>query len=160
MSILSKGGLREALLDFVHNEKPVWGTCAGLILLSKGVPGRDSALEKLDALDVEVERNYYGRQLESFQGPIELTGALKSSHKDYQEVQEMVFIRAPGISKIGEGVHVLATRTTSSGTQQAVAVQQGNIIGTTFHPELSESWDWHHYFLHLTIQHSRQVTVT
>lgn len=119
---------------------PALGTCAGLILLSK--KSRDRVLGTtnqplLGVLDVEVNRNAFGRQSESFETDIVIP---KIGEKPYHAV----FIRAPVITSVGSEVEVLAR--TEEGV---VAVQQGNIIATSFHPELSGDSRLHRYFLSL-----------
>jgi pyridoxal 5''-phosphate synthase, glutaminase subunit Pdx2 len=119
---------------------PALGTCAGLILLSK--KSRDRVLGTtnqplLGVLDVEVNRNAFGRQSESFETDIIIP---KIGEKPYHAV----FIRAPVITSVGSEVEVLAR--TEEGV---VAVQQGNIIATSFHPELSGDSRLHRYFLSL-----------
>jgi pyridoxal 5'-phosphate synthase pdxT subunit len=111
-------------------EKPVFGTCAGAILLARDVESSPQAT--LGALDIRVRRNGYGRQLDSsirrgtFQGT----------------PMEMVFIRAPKIVALGDGVEVLANE-----GDDVVAVRQGHVIAATFHPELTEDRRMHAMFL-------------
>ena len=117
---------------------PVMGICAGLILLSKGVKDRtvgktDQPL--LNLLDVQVERNSFGRQIESFEAELSMgqIGIPKFNG---------VFIRAPSISGTGQGVETLATL-----HEKTVAVREGNILGTAFHPELTADSSVHAYFI-------------
>jgi 5'-phosphate synthase pdxT subunit len=121
-SLLVRFGLMEALVARIKAGLPVFGTCAGLILLAKTVEGRDQPGIRL--LDVAVMRNAYGRQVDSFRAPIKtrIPGA---------ESLEAVFIRAPRISAVGQGVEVLAEY-----SGDPILVRQGNILGGTFHPEL------------------------
>src|SRR5579884_4249373 len=145
-SIVLPGGERTAIgsLSMLSNRLkeglPALGTCAGLILLSK--KSRDRVLGTtgqplLGILDVEVNRNAFGRQGESFETDLLIP---KIGEKPYHAV----FIRAPVITSVGSEVEVLAR--TEEGV---VAVQQGNIIGTSFHPELSGDSRLHRYFLSL-----------
>lgn len=126
-------GLMEPLKDFAAQGKPVWGTCAGMIFLSKDV-GMEQPL--LGLLDVKVRRNAFGRQLDSFEADIEMP-----------EVSERpvhaVFIRAPIVESVGPGVQVLGKL--QDGT--IVAVRQGNILATSFHPELTQDPTMHLYFI-------------
>jgi 5'-phosphate synthase pdxT subunit len=101
----------------------VWGTCAGAILLAKKIVGRENA-DTLGLMDITVERNAYGRQMESFETEIEFDGINVPA----------IFIRAPRIVKVGRGVKVLAK---CGG--EIVAASQGRFLATTFHPELTES---------------------
>jgi 5'-phosphate synthase pdxT subunit len=128
---LERSGFYDALNAFVHT-KPVFGTCAGCILLARDVtnpPQRSFA-----ALDITVERNAYGRQNDSaiLTEPTSLPGG----------PLEMVFIRAPRISRLGPGIETLATRNGSP-----TLIRQGNILAATFHPELTSDTRVHQLFL-------------
>ena len=118
---------------------PVLGTCAGLIMLAHDISGASSniAQKTLKAIDISVARNAYGRQIDSFEAdlPAPLIG---------EEPLHAVFIRAPQIMRVGESVQILATF-----RDQAVAVQSGNIVGATFHPEMSDDIRLHRYWLEL-----------
>jgi 5'-phosphate synthase pdxT subunit len=107
--LIDRAGLKKPLEDFVRSGKPVFATCAGLILCAR-----------YGWLDVDVERNAYGRQLDSFE-------ALSDDGK-----QRLVFIRAPRITRVGAGVEVLATL-----NNEPVLVRQRNVTGATYHPELA-----------------------
>jgi pyridoxal 5'-phosphate synthase pdxT subunit len=124
--------MRETLIDFA-SKKPVFGTCAGLILLSKTI--KKSTLVPLGLLDVVVERNAYGRQIDSFETVIECGGI--STH-----TIPAIFIRAPRITSVGAGVEVLGTL-----EGDPVIVRQENLLGATFHPELTSDYTIYHYFL-------------
>ena len=110
---------------------PVFGTCAGLILLARRI--QDDPLVHFGSLDVVVERNAYGRQLGSFQAAGPFAGGASIP---------MSFIRAPAIREVGSGVDVLASE-----NGIPVAVRQGNILATAFHPELDPDTTIHSYFL-------------
>jgi 5'-phosphate synthase pdxT subunit len=112
----------EAIRAFAATGRPILGTCAGAIVLAREVT--NPAQKGLNLLDIAVERNAYGRQVDSFVGDVdapELGGRLPA-----------VFIRAPRIRRVGHGVEVLATR-----ESEPVLVAQGNVIAATFHPELT-----------------------
>ncbi len=128
-------GLWDAIGEF-SKSKPVFGTCAGLILMSSSC--RDSRVSTFGILDVEVERNGFGRQAESFSSTISLR--LEEREKSFQAL----FIRAPRIQKLGDGVQVLA-----SYRGEPVLVQQGFHLGAAFHPELTDDPRVHRYFLKL-----------
>lgn len=133
LKFLEKRHFFEALRDFCAH-KPVFGTCAGTILLAREV--RNPAQRSLGVLDAVVERNAYGRQIDSSIHNAETTlpgGPL-----------EMVFIRAPRIAAIGAGVEALAWR-----EGYPVLVRQGNLMAATFHPELSADRRVHHLFVAL-----------
>jgi pyridoxal 5'-phosphate synthase pdxT subunit len=127
-------GYVEALREFHQAGKPLFGTCAGLILVAKEVT--QPAQFSLGFIDVSVERNAYGRQKESFEAVGE--GYLKGTAKPLK----MVFIRAPRIVQLGAPVHVLATW-----QQEPVMARQDNVLVATFHPELTGSLSVHRYFL-------------
>ena len=128
--------LREPLLDFAKN-KPVFGTCAGLILMSKRI--QSSPFKPLGLLDVEIERNAFGRQIESFQASIPIE--LKPNHT---KIFPAYFIRAPRIQKCGQGVEILAKL-----EGEPVLIRQGHHLGAAFHPELSANPIIHQYFIEL-----------
>ena len=133
LKFLERDGFRAALEDFVRN-KPSFGTCAGCILLAKEVV--QPAQQSLGVLDATVERNAYGRQIDSL---IE-TAETKLEGGPL----EMVYIRAPRIVKTGPGVTVLAER-----DGFPVLVEQGKIMAATFHPELSADRRVHERFVEL-----------
>ena len=133
LKFLERGGFLEKLRDFVR-AKPAFGTCAGAILLAREVENPPQA--SLGALDVRIRRNAYGRQLES--------SIRFGKTRLGDEPLEMVFIRAPRIERVGQGVEVLATD-----GDEPVLVRQGKIMAATFHPELSEDTRVHAAFLEL-----------
>jgi 5'-phosphate synthase pdxT subunit len=115
---------------------PVWGTCAGAIFLAKDVPGHPHPLAEL--MDITVERNAFGRQIDSFEADLIVEGLSGGPF-------HAVFIRAPKITRIGAGVAVLARL--QDGT--VVAVREGNLLATSFHPELTHDERFHRLFLSL-----------
>jgi 5'-phosphate synthase pdxT subunit len=132
LRLLGEGGF-EKLKEFVRL-KPTFGTCAGAILLAKEVENPKQS--GLGALDIGIRRNAYGRQIDSSirEGKF-LLG-------DIAAPLEMVFIRAPKIERVGPGVEVIATE-----GNDAVAVRQGSVMASTFHPELSDDTRVHQAFL-------------
>jgi 5'-phosphate synthase pdxT subunit len=126
-------GLGEAVKQFAASGKPVFGTCAGAILLAKEV--LNPSQEELGLLDIAIERNAYGRQVDSAVRRGECPQLCDHS-------VEMVFIRAPIIRRVGKGVRVLGR---ADGLP--VLVEQGNLLAATFHPELTEDETIHRYFL-------------
>jgi 5'-phosphate synthase pdxT subunit len=126
-------GMGAAIQEFAAAGKPVFGTCAGAILLAKEV--LNPAQEQLGLLDVSIERNAYGRQVDS-------SVRLGECPELAARPVEMVFIRAPIIRRVGRGVRVLGR---SDGLP--VLVEQANILAATFHPELTEDETIHRYFL-------------
>lgn len=132
-------GLREPLLKFA-SQKPLFGTCAGLILMSQQIEA--SPLKPLQLLDVTIERNAFGRQIESFQAFVSLEFT-----PGHSKTFPAFFIRAPRIRKCGKGVQVLATI-----NGEPILVRQGNHLGATFHPELTSDPQVHQYFIEMIRQ--------
>ena len=184
--LAQREGLLQPLRSFSAGRRPIFGTCAGLILLSESVLGQKrGGQELIGGLHVTTQRNHYGTQLGSFRAP--LTVDAFSTNGGPQS--EAVFIRAPGIVEVGADVEVLASipkeadalleqkgkradehaestapsdppkqppttaggsgRVDYRGAEQSVvpvAVRQGNLLATTFHPELTKEWRWHALF--------------
>lgn len=133
-------GSMKVLKEKIENGMPVLGICAGMIILSKTADDRvlgktDQAL--LDILDIKLERNSFGRQQDSFESDISMNSIGISKFNG-------VFIRAPTVSEVGSDVEVLAKF-----NEKIVAVKKGNIIGTSFHPELTRDVSVHKYFVNL-----------
>lgn len=136
---LVTGSLKQ-IKEKIASGMPVLGICAGMILLSKRVKDRvvdDVDQPLLDLLDVKIERNTFGRQRDSFESEISME---KIGIPKFQGV----FIRAPSIVETGKNVEVI-----SKFNEKIVAVKQGNIIGTSFHPELTDDLSLHKYFVNL-----------
>ncbi len=139
--LVDRAGLREPLGDFAADH-PVMGTCAGLIMLATALSGEerpDYGVEPLGLLDCTVIRNGYGRQIDSFTAPLSLD-RLDGSSKPFPAV----FIRAPRITSIGPDVEVLA-----SYRDEPVIIRQNLLVGMAFHPELTEDYRIHRFFLDL-----------
>jgi pyridoxal 5'-phosphate synthase pdxT subunit len=132
LKLLGEAGFQK-LKDFVHL-KPTFGTCAGAILLAREVANPPQP--GLDALDVSIKRNAYGRQVNS--------SIRQGASKLGPEPLEMVFIRAPKFENAGPDVEVLATE-----GNDPVLIRQGTVLAATFHPELSDDKRVHQYFLDL-----------
>jgi len=138
MSIIEENIFKEIQI-FIKKGKPVWGTCAGMILLANNIKGKIDRQKNISGLDITVERNFFGSQQQSFIE--ELT---------YPEVFckegtfPAIFIRAPIIKQVYNDTKILA-----SYKNNIVAVQQKNILGTSFHPELSRDYSWHEYFINI-----------
>ena len=131
-------GALKTIKEKVESGMPVFGICAGMILLSKNSKDRvvgDMDQPLLDLLDVKVERNSFGRQKDSFEAQISLEPIGITSFNG-------VFIRAPSISETGNNVKILAKF-----NEKIVAVQQGNILATAFHPELTRDTSLHKSFV-------------
>lgn len=121
-------------------QKAIWGTCAGAIFLSKDAHRQQPLL---GLMDIVVERNAFGRQVESFEVDLQVPALKTVSAEDAPF--HAVFIRAPLISSVGAGVNVLAKLENG----KIVAAQQGKLLATSFHPELTADDRFHRYFLHL-----------
>ena len=133
-------GAINALKELIDGGTPVFGICAGMILLSKNSKDRvmgSTEQPLLDMLDVEIERNSFGRQKDSFQAEISLDPIGISSLQG-------VFIRAPAILTSGSDVTVL-----SKFNEKIIAVKQGNILATSFHPELTQDISLHKHFVEM-----------
>jgi 5'-phosphate synthase pdxT subunit len=133
-------GSMKILKEKIENGMPVLGICAGMIMLSNNASDRivgktDQPL--LDILNIKLERNSFGRQKESFESDISMDSIGIPKFNG-------VFIRAPSVSEVGSDVEVL-----SKFNDRIVAVKKGNIIGTAFHPELTEDTALHKYFINL-----------
>lgn len=138
--LIREQGLEERLRAFHKAGKGIFGTCAGLILCSTDESHKTNDL-RLGFIDMEVERNGFGRQVASFEMPLKFEGI-------DQEV-EAVFIRAPYIQSVGHGVKVLA-----SVDDKIVAAEQGNVLVTAHHPELTEDYAVLNYFLDKFVKQS------
>ena len=131
LNFLAERGFLKKLRDFVST-KPSFGTCAGAILLARQV--ENPPQQSLEAMDIRIRRNAYGRQIDS--------SIRQAKSKLGDKPLEMVFIRAPKIVSTGKGVEVLATH-----GGDPVLVRQGKIMAATFHPELSEDTRVHQEFV-------------
>jgi pyridoxal 5'-phosphate synthase pdxT subunit len=141
LKFLERNGFLEHLTTFVQHT-PTFGTCAGAIILAKGV--ENPAQQSLGALDITIERNAYGRQIDSaiLTAPTKLEG----------DPLEMVFIRAPRITRTGPAVETLASR-----DNFPVLVREGHLLAATFHPELSADTRVHQLFLNLIRQNTPAI---
>lgn len=130
--MLQKHGLWGLLQDFVKTN-PVFGTCAGAILLAKNIDTNETSL---DVIDVDIKRNGYGRQIDSFEANLELNLPNKKL------TVPSMFIRAPEITRVGNSVQILAQH-----NSLPVLVQENNILIATFHPELTDDYTICDYFI-------------
>lgn len=138
--LIDRWGLRQPLLDFAERGAPMLGTCAGMIVLSREIAGGEAPV--LPLLDVTVERNAFGRQLDSFEAdlPVPVLG---------DRPVHAVFIRAPAIERTGPGVDVLARLDDG----RVVAVREKNVIATAFHPELAGETRFHRLVATMASEH-------
>ncbi|KPC75850.1 glutamine amidotransferase [Thermoactinomyces vulgaris] len=132
--LMRQYGLREPIMRLHEQGKPIFGTCAGLIMIAKRVENLDEP--HLDLMDIDVKRNAFGRQRESFEADLAIKGVA--------DVFPAVFIRAPYIEKVGEGVEVLSVI-----EDKIVAVRQDRLLCAAFHPELTDDVRFHAYFVEM-----------
>ena len=128
--------LREPLQQMAAEGRAIWGTCAGMIMLSREITEQDPI--PLDIMDIGVQRNAFGRQVDSFEQSLSVAAL-------GDDPFHAIFIRAPVIIRVGEGVDVLS----ALDADRPVAVKQGRLLATSFHPELTNDYRFHRYFLDL-----------
>ncbi|DAZ97949.1 TPA: hypothetical protein N0F65_006374 [Lagenidium giganteum] len=146
--VATRWGLVEPLKQWVADKRPIWGTCAGMIMLSTSVKhGEDGGQTLIGGLDVQVSRNFFGSQVRSFEMGI-------SGPPGYgEEPYNAVFIRGPAIVSVGESIeplsqmHCANPADGSDPTDVIVAARKENILVTAFHPELTSDTRWHRYFV-------------
>lgn len=132
-------GLMEPIRAAIAQGLPVYGSCAGMILLSREILDPASQQESFGGLDISVRRNAFGRQVDSFESDLEIVGIAGEPIK-------AIFIRAPWVETRGSDVQVLAS-VKVDGRDHPVAVRQKNALATSFHPEISGDLRIHQYFL-------------
>ena len=143
--VAERWGLVEPLRQWVHGGRPTWGTCAGMILLAERATGQKLGGQALiGGLDVTVNRNYFGRQVDSFEAELDVPALGEVPF-------HAVFIRAPAITAVAEDVETLATVAAIQNDDEAVitAVRNGPILATAFHPELTDDPRWHRFFVQM-----------
>lgn len=128
--------LTDELKQYARSGKAIWGTCAGMIMMAQNLI--DDRPEPLRLMDITVRRNAYGRQLDSFEADLNIPCV-------GEPIFRSIFIRAPEIVAVGSQVQVLA----HLGSGQPVAVQEDNLLATSFHPELTRDDRIHRYFLNI-----------
>jgi 5'-phosphate synthase pdxT subunit len=136
--LLDTSDLVQPVIEFAHAGKPVFGTCAGLILLAKKLVSGQT--HNLGLMNITVERNSFGRQVDSFEAKLEI--------KNIADDFNAVFIRAPHIAKVENGVEVLARL-----EDRIVMVKEKNLLGCSFHPELTEDNRITQYFIDMVKKH-------
>ena len=134
--LMSLYGLREPVARMAQQGRAVWGTCAGMIMMAHEITEEDPV--PLGIMDIGVHRNAFGRQVDSFEQDLNITCFDETPF-------HAVFIRAPAIIRVGKSVDVLAALPDG----RPVAVQQGNLLATAFHPELTNDVRFHRHFLRL-----------
>lgn len=136
VKLLMRFGFVDQLRSRVESGMALWGTCAGMIVIARELT--DSYPTPLNLLDIGVSRNYFGRQVDSFEAEIDVEGI-------DGEAMRAVFIRAPVVSDVGDGVVKIA----SLDDGQAVAVKKGRVLASSFHPELTTDTRMHSLFVEL-----------
>jgi pyridoxal 5'-phosphate synthase pdxT subunit len=142
--LMDQYGFIEPLREFAAKGKPMFGTCAGLIILAKKIVGYDES--HLGLMDITVERNSFGRQRDSFEAELRIAGIAD----DFIGV----FIRAPHIVEVGEDVEILAKH-----NGRIVAARQGQFLGCSFHPELTDDHRVTQYFVNMVEEAKLKSTV-
>ena len=132
--LILSNGFQQPLRDFCRSGRPVWGTCAGAILLARNVDNLDRP--GIEVMDISVRRNAFGRQVDSFEADLDITGLEGAPFR-------AVFIRAPLIEEVRAPAEAIATL--ADGT--VVAAREGNLLATSFHPELTGDTRLHALFL-------------
>jgi pyridoxal 5'-phosphate synthase pdxT subunit len=133
--------LFEPIRQRIKDGMPAFGTCAGMIMLADRIEGGAAGQETFGGLDVTVRRNAFGRQVDSFEGALDLAGLDEPVHA--------VFIRAPWVEEVGAGVEVLARVRAGAAAGRIVAVRQGSLMATSFHPEVGGDSRVHRLFVDL-----------
>lgn len=140
--LIDKYDFMESLKEFAESGKPMFGTCAGLILLAKNIIGYEEP--HIGVMDVQVERNSFGRQRESFEADLDIAGVAE----DFAAV----FIRAPHIVEAGENVEILAKH-----NDRIVAAREGRFLGCSFHPELTDDHRLTAYFIDMIKEYKQLI---
>jgi pyridoxal 5'-phosphate synthase pdxT subunit len=136
--------LFEPLHDALAGGMPAFGTCAGMILLADRIEGGTADQETFGGLDVVVRRNAFGRQVDSFEAELAVTGFDAPFHA--------LFIRAPWVEKVGHDVQIVATVAAGEAMGRIVAVRQAHLLATSFHPEITGDHRFHQLFVEQVAQ--------
>jgi 5'-phosphate synthase pdxT subunit len=133
--------LFEPLQKRIRGGMPTFGTCAGMIMLADRIEGGTADQETLGGLDITVRRNAFGRQVDSFEGDLDFAGLDEPVHA--------VFIRAPWVEQVGPDVEVLARASGGEAAGRIVAVREGHLMATAFHPEVGGDGRIHQLFVEM-----------
>jgi 5'-phosphate synthase pdxT subunit len=147
--LAARFGLLGPLRDAVAGGLPVYGSCAGMIMLADRLLDAPADQVTVGGLDVTVRRNAFGRQVDSFESQVEIDGVAGGP-------VHAVFIRAPWVEQAGEGVQVLGRVVGGPADGRIVAVRQGNLVATSFHPELTGDRRVHALFVDIVRRHLAQ----
>jgi 5'-phosphate synthase pdxT subunit len=132
-------GLFDRIQERIRGGMPTYGSCAGMILLAERITGAAIGQESFGGMDITVRRNAFGRQVDSFEADLSMEGITAPAIR-------AIFIRAPWVEAVGSGVEVLAS-VEIDGELHPVAVRQGNLLATSFHPEITGDNRVHRYFI-------------
>jgi pyridoxal 5'-phosphate synthase pdxT subunit len=132
-------GLFDRISARIHEGMPTYGSCAGMILLADRIEGAMDGQESFGGIDITVRRNAFGRQVDSFEADLNMLGITAPALR-------AIFIRAPWVESVGSSVEVLAS-VEINGELHPVAVRQGNLLATSFHPEITGDNRVHRYFI-------------
>ena len=135
-------GLLEPLREALADGLPAYGSCAGMIMLARDILDTRPDAQHLDALDITVRRNAFGRQVASFETDLDIDGIDGGPMR-------AVFIRAPWVESAGESVQILGTVPDGPAAGRVVAVRQGDVLATSFHPEVTGDRRVHEYFVEM-----------
>jgi len=144
--------LQEPLRKRIADRMPVYGSCAGMIMLADRIADARPDQETLGGLDITVRRNAFGRQVDSFEEDLHIpriADRTTTASAGQASTFKAVFIRAPWVEEMGEGVEVLATVEAGPAKGRVVAIQQGNLLATSFHPEVTGDHRIHEYFIQM-----------
>jgi len=147
MRLIAQGDLLEPLRERIAAGMPAYGSCAGMILLADRILDGAAGQQTLGGLDVTARRNAFGRQVASFEADVTVDGV------DGGPVRA-VFIRAPWVEEVDAGVEVLSSVALPTGGEAVVAVRQGNLLATSFHPEVTDDARVHALFVRM-VEHAR-----
>jgi pyridoxal 5'-phosphate synthase pdxT subunit len=140
--------LQEPLRKRIAGGMPVYGSCAGMIMLADRIADARPDQETLGGLDITVRRNAFGRQVDSFEEELHIPAiaAVTAAPPGHPVTFKAVFIRAPWVEEMGAGVEVLATVESGPAAGRVVAIRAGNLLATSFHPEVTGDHRIHEYF--------------
>jgi len=138
-------GLLDPLRDALRGGLPAFGTCAGMIMLADSIEDGVVGQETIGGLDVAVRRNAFGRQVDSFEADLDVAFDVASVQRPFRAV----FIRAPWVEKVGAQVEVVARVASGEAVGRIVAVRQGDLLATSFHPEITGDHRFHAMFVDL-----------
>ncbi|XP_013421106.1 probable pyridoxal 5'-phosphate synthase subunit pdx2 isoform X2 [Lingula anatina] len=161
---LKREGLDTVLREWMAKRRRVtWGTCAGMILLAENIEHqKEGGQSQLGGLHVTVSRNYFGRQVDSFEADVTVSSNTLTGSCEDDETCRGVFIRAPAVISVDDPrVKVIGSLTFTDRQQSVrsviVAVQEENILATAFHPELTDDTRWHRHFLEMVKQNKTSI---